>query len=61
MSMNETRPQLQAEVKMLSSEDKQELIFLWSVGITIDIRPDQELVLKADLVIPWNKLRTIRG
>ena len=58
LSMNDTRTQLQAEVKMLSSEERQDL--LKSVGITIDIPPEQGLAMKADLAIPWNKLRIIR-
>ena len=58
LSMNDTRAQLQAEVKMLSSEERQDL--LKSAGITIDIPPEQGLAMKADLAIPWNKLRIIR-
>ena len=58
LSMNDTRTQLQAEMKMLSSEERQDL--LKSVGITIDIPPEQGLAMKADLAIPWNKLRIIR-
>ena len=58
LSMNDTRTELQADVKMLSSEERQDL--LKSVGITIDIPPEQGLAMKADLAIPWNKLRIIR-
>ena len=58
LSMNDTRAQLQAEVKMLSSEERQDL--LKSAGITIDIPPEQGLAMKADFAIPWNKLRIIR-
>ena len=56
--MNDTKSQLQAEVKMLTSEERQDL--LKSAGITIDIPPEQGLAIKADLAIPWNKLRVIR-
>ena len=56
--MNDTKAQLQAEVKMLTSEDRQDL--LKSAVITIDIPPEQGLAIKADLAIPWNKLRVIR-
>lgn len=50
--------QFQAEVKALSQEERQQL--LKSAGITIDIPPEQGLAMKADLAIPWNKLRIIR-
>ena len=58
LSMNDTGTQLQAKVKMLSSEERQDL--LKSVGITIDIPPEQGLAMKANLAIPWNKVRIIR-
>lgn len=56
--MNDTKAQLQAEVKMLTSEERQDL--LKSAGITVDIPAEQGLAIKADLAIPWNKLRVIR-
>ena len=56
--MKDNKAQLQAEVKMLTSEERQDL--LTSVGITVDIPPEQGLAIKADLAIPWNKLRIIR-
>ena len=58
LSNNDTKVQLQAEVRALSAEERQDL--LKSAGITIDIPPDQGLAMKADLAIPWNKLRIIR-
>ena len=58
LSMNNTMAQLQVEVKMLTSEERQDL--LKSAGITIDIPPEQGLAIKADLAIAWNKLRVIR-
>ena len=29
-------------------------------GLTIDIPPEQGLAMKADLALPWNKLRVVR-
>ena len=55
--MKDNKAQLQAEVKMLTSEERQDL--LTSVGITVDIPPEQGLAIKADFAIPWNKLRII--
>jgi hypothetical protein len=49
---------MQEEIRHLSREDRQSLLF--SGGFTIDIPPEQGLAMKADLAIPWNKLRTIR-
>lgn len=57
LSKNDMKAQLQAEVRALSAEERQDLK---SAGITIDIPPDQGLAMKADLAIPWNKLRIIR-
>ena len=54
----DSQAQLQAEVKGLPAEDRMKL--LSSAGITLDIPPEKGLAMKADLAIPWNKLRTIR-
>ena len=48
----------QAEIHMLSKEQRQTL--LEEAGITVHILPDQGLAMKADLALPWNKLREIR-
>ena len=58
LSMKDNKAQLQAEVKMLTSEERRYL--LTSAGITVDIPPEQGLAIKANLAIPWNKLRIIR-
>ncbi len=49
---------MQEEIRHLNKEDRQSLLF--SGGFTIDIPPEQGLAMKADLAIPWNKLRIIR-
>ena len=58
LSLNDSQTQLQAELKTFSPEERQDL--LKSAGITINIPPEQGLAIKADLAIPWNKLRVIR-
>ena len=54
----DSRAQLQAEVKILPDGEKKQL--LASAGITLDIPPEKSLAMKADLALPWNKLRTVR-
>ena len=50
--------QLRSEIRCLSKEDRQEL--LQSAGLPVVIPPDHALATKADLSIPWSKLRVIR-
>ena len=50
--------QLRSELRCLSKEERQEL--LQSAGLPVVIPPDHALALKADLSIPWSKLRVIR-
>ena len=56
ISKDASTVQFEAEVKALSQEQQQ---VLKSAGITIDIPPEQGLAMKADLAIPWNRLRII--
>ena len=58
ISKDSSISQLQDELKTLTREERQEI--LKSAGVTIDIPPEQGLAMKADLAIPWNKLRIIR-
>lgn len=46
--------QLQAVVRSLSKEQREEL--LGKAGLLIEIPTDQALAMKADLSLPWNKL-----
>ena len=57
ISKDTSTVQFEAEVKALNQEERQQL--LKSAGITIDIPPEQGLAMKADLAIPWNRLRII--
>lgn len=52
------RIQLQSEIKLLSTEDREKL--LDDIGIHSETSAEQGLALKADLSIPWNKLRVMR-
>ena len=50
--------QLQAEVKSLSNTDRQAL--LEGLEFKIQLPPITGLALKADLSLPWNKMRTMK-
>ena len=54
----DSQAQLHAEVKGLPTDERKQLFM--SAGITLDIPPEQSVAMKANLAIPWNKLRTIR-
>ena len=49
---------LHQELRSLTKEEQGKLLL--DAGLTIDIPPEQGLAMKADLAIPWNKLRVIR-
>ncbi|KAL5506255.1 hypothetical protein EMCRGX_G007860 [Ephydatia muelleri] len=49
---------LREEIRSLSKNEKNSL--LKDAGITLDISPEQGLAIKADLTLPWNKIRMIR-
>ena len=51
--------QLQFEVKNLTREER-EAILHSILEAAITIPPEQILAMKADLSIPWNKLRVVR-
>ena len=46
------------ELRSLTREQRGKLLL--DAGLTIDIPPEQGLAMKADLAIPWNKLRVFR-
>ena len=50
--------QLASEIKALSKAEREKLLF--EVKLPIIIPTDQALAMKADLGIPWNKLRILR-
>ena len=58
VSGGDTRAQFQAEIKSLSNEERKEL--LGQVGLPVIIPTDHALAMKADLALPWTKLRVLR-
>ena len=54
----DSSPILRRELLALDRDKRNQL--LRDAGMTIDIPPEQGLAMKADLAIPWNKLRVIR-
>lgn len=56
--MGDSIVQMGKEVKMLPKDERAAL--MKEANFTISIPPEQGLALKADLNIPWNKLRVMR-
>lgn len=52
--------QLSREVKASSREDRQKILEELQDGFTVVIPTSHALAMKADLCIPWSKLREIR-
>ena len=57
-SGGDSTAQLRAEIKSLSKEEREEL--LQQAGLPVHIPIDHSLAIKADLGIPWRKLRILR-
>ena len=58
VSSGSSSGQLMEEVRALTTAQRQQL--LTDGGFTIEIAAQKGLAMKADLAIPWNKLRVIR-
>ena len=58
VSAGDSTTQLQSEVHSMGKEERKEL--LKEAGITIDIPAEEGVAMKADLALPWTKLRVIR-
>ena len=54
-----TQRQLADEMRALPQEERKELMGVFTNPVTISA--ENALALKADLVIPWNKLRGLRS
>lgn len=52
--------QLAKEVKACSLEEREEILMELQSGIKVVIPTSHALAMKADLGIPWSKLRAIR-
>ncbi len=57
-SGGDSSSQLAAEIKHLSKEEREDLLSEASLPVTIP--PNHALAMKADLGIPWKKLRILR-
>lgn len=59
VSGSDSSTQLSAEVKHLSQSEREEL--LQEVKLPVVILADHSLAMKADLAIPWTKLRLLQS
>ena len=57
ISGGDTSLQLQSELRVLNKEEREEV--LRGVGLPVRIPPAHALALKADLGLPWAKMREI--
>ena len=61
VSAGDTDVQLQGELQHCSPQERQRLLgALAKDGCTVIIPPDEALAMKADLGLPWSKLRVVR-
>ena len=58
LSMGEAHIQLSHEIKKIPKEER--VLLMKEANFMVVIPPEQGLAMKADLNIPWNKLRTMR-
>jgi hypothetical protein len=58
IAMGDSTIQFNNELKQLPIEERK--ILMKEANFTISIPPEQGLAMKADLNIPWNKLRIMR-
>ena len=60
-SAGDAAVQLEGELQTCSSQERQRLLgVLAKDGCKVVIPPDEALAMKADLGLPWNKLRVVR-
>ena len=61
VSAGDAAVQLEGELQTCSSQERQSLLgVLAKDGCKVVIPPDEALAMKADLGLPWNKLRVVR-
>lgn len=61
ISKGSSMDQLQYEIKALTKEDRESLLEQAKIcNSTATVSPNDVLAMKADLSIPWNKLRMLR-
>lgn len=62
ISKGSSADQLQHEVKALTKDDRQSLLEQAKIqSFTATVSTNDVLAMKADLSIPWNKLRLLRN
>ena len=54
----ESQKQMQIEVRAIPKEERQKL--LSEAGVGVEMTASQALAIKADLAIPWYRLRVLR-
>ena len=57
ISGGDTSTQLRSELRAMSKEEREAIVR--EAGLPIEIPPDHALALKADLALPWAKMRKI--
>lgn len=58
ITADDSATQLESKVKSLGRKEREEL--LKNAGITVSIPPEAGLAMKAELSLPWTKLRSVR-
>ena len=58
ISLGDDNAQFTDEIKMLPSEEREKL--MKEANFSITIPPEEGLAMKADLCLPWRKLRIMR-
>ncbi len=58
LSLGDVDEQLSSELKMLPKEEREKI--MKQANFTITIPADEGLAMKADLCLPWRKLRMMR-
>ncbi len=57
LSGGDTSTQLQSEIRALTAEERRAV--LKDANLPVEIPPDHALAMKADLALPWFKMRQI--
>ena len=58
VSKGDSRLQLQREIEVIPRKERQQL--MKEANFAVEIPPEHGLAMKADLCLPWNKLRVLR-
>ena len=58
LSGGESQHQMVDEIRMTSKEEREEI--MKELNFIIDVSPEQCLGMKAELCLPWKKLRLMR-